>query len=143
MLNLIHAAQYFSHAKMNMGCTGWHICKTAFRPERLAQAETVITVSEKYAAGIKCITAKENLSKNNPLIKLNPTIGNDGLLRVGVRITHAGLVVKDYYTTSVIRSRASSHLVTCDAVDTKNICSAPKNTKASSIPCGQLPEQMA
>ncbi|XP_061886479.1 uncharacterized protein LOC133637538 [Entelurus aequoreus] len=114
--NLIHVAQCFSSSKTNKDCNGWHICKTAITCELLEQAENIMMKNvqqETYADEIKCISAKQNLSKYSPLIKLNPIIGNDSLLRVGGRIIRSGLEAKEmnpiilpgtnYITTLLVR----------------------------------------
>lgn len=98
MANLIHITQCFSHSKAKKDCTGWHICKTAITCELLEQAENLIIKNVQqgtYADEIKCIAVKQNLSRRSPLIKLNPIIGDDGLLRVGGRITRSGLETKE------------------------------------------------
>ncbi|XP_061923831.1 uncharacterized protein LOC133663402 isoform X2 [Entelurus aequoreus] len=114
--NLIHVAQCFSFSKTNKDCTGWHICKTAITCELLEQAENIMMKNvqqETYADEIKCISAKQNLSKHSPLIKLKPIIGNDSILRVGGRIIRSGLETKEmnpiilpgtnYITTLLVR----------------------------------------
>lgn len=50
---------------------------------------------EVYSDEFKCIRVNRNLSKQSPLVKLNPTTDGDGLLLVGGWIRHAGLELKE------------------------------------------------
>ncbi|XP_023805499.1 uncharacterized protein LOC110017230 [Oryzias latipes] len=96
--NLIHIAQCFASSETRENCSGWHICKTAITCELLEKAENVIIKNiqqETYPDEIRCFAAKQNLAKKSPLIKLNPIIGKDGLLRVGGRVSHSGLEAKE------------------------------------------------
>nr|XP_054596974.1 uncharacterized protein LOC129163443 [Nothobranchius furzeri] len=110
--NLIHIADCFSLQKTKKDCTGWHMCSTAITCELMGKAENTIIKNvqqETYTEEIKCIGTKLNLPKHSSLIKLNPFIGNDGLLRVGGRIARSGLETKE---TNPIILPGTHHITT-------------------------------
>ncbi len=91
---LIHIAHSFHSATKGQTCKriGWHKCDQPERLNELAQAKKVILLSvqksvfpEEYSA----LTRHVEISQSSPLIKLNPVLCEDGLIRVGGRLTHA------------------------------------------------------
>ncbi|XP_060761029.1 uncharacterized protein LOC132870982 [Neoarius graeffei] len=109
---LRHIALCFAHSQNDGDCAGWHICKKAISSGTLEEAENLVIWSvqhEVYGEEFRCITAKCDLSKQSPLIKLNPTIDSSGLLRVGGRISQSGLEVKE---TNPIILPGSHHITT-------------------------------
>ena len=63
-------------------------CKV-FSYDNIRSAELAIWTtiqSDVYSAQLAVIRKGKTLSKNDPLIKLSPVIGNDGLLRVGGKL---------------------------------------------------------
>lgn len=94
---LIHVASSFHSKSKGQTCThiGWHKCHQPYCLSELAQAKKVILLSvqksvfpEEYSA----LKRHVEISQNSPLIKLNPVLGEDGLIRVGGRLTHAPVV---------------------------------------------------
>ncbi|KAJ8346863.1 hypothetical protein SKAU_G00282640 [Synaphobranchus kaupii] len=93
--HLRHISRSFIKSKDDISCAGWHLCKTSLTDEDLTQAEhTVIRCvqREAYAEEIKCIMAKRDLLSNSSLRKLHPIIDDNGLLRVGGRLTESKLL---------------------------------------------------
>ncbi|KAL0153706.1 hypothetical protein M9458_050984 [Cirrhinus mrigala] len=93
---LIHIANAFHKPATNeSSCPrSWHYCPAACSAENFSKAKTVILQAvqeETYATEIACIKSGKNLPKTSPLISLNPFIDNQGLLRVGGRISAAKL----------------------------------------------------
>ncbi len=93
---LIHIANVFHKpATDESACIrSWHYCPTARSAENFSKAKIVIlhaVQEETYATEIACIKSGKNLPKSSPLITLNPFIDNQGLLRVGGRISAANL----------------------------------------------------
>ncbi|KAM4691904.1 uncharacterized protein WCC33_016712 [Rhinophrynus dorsalis] len=101
--NLRHIAISFHHMpddKTN-GCQGWHICKRLHTTDELTKAkETVLhhVQREMYAGEISCIHEKKSISKNSPLWKLNPFIDENGLIRIGGRLSKSCLSSKERLT---------------------------------------------
>lgn len=61
----------------------------------IALREITTSVQQKvYSEEFKCIQANCNISKQSSVIKLNPIIDSEGLLRVGGRIRRAGFKAK-------------------------------------------------
>ncbi len=94
MTCLIHVAISFYSATKGQTCKriGWHKCDQPDRLNELAQVKKVILLSvqksvfpEEYSA----LTINVEISQSSPLIKLNPVLVEDGLIRVGGRLTHA------------------------------------------------------
>ncbi len=93
---LIHIANvFYKPATDESACIrSWHYCQTARSAENFSKAKIVIlhaVQEETYATEIACIKSGKNLPKSSPLITLNPFIDNQGLLRVGGRISAANL----------------------------------------------------
>ena len=63
---------------------------------------------EAYKEEISCVKNSEKLPKSSPLLKLNPVIGKDGLLRVGSRLERAGLSYEESHPLIL----PSSHHIT-------------------------------
>ncbi|KAK7910443.1 hypothetical protein WMY93_015127 [Mugilogobius chulae] len=89
---LIHIAKSFSDKSANK-CSGWHYCNDV-SPSELNKAECLIirTVQQEcYSQELSAIRKEQSLPKTSPILKLNPFIDNDGLLRVGGRLRHSQL----------------------------------------------------
>lgn len=90
---LIHVARLFkkTSALGPSKCKGCNYCQTAYTVEELSKSKDLVirTVQqESYAAELEC---QEEIPENSTLKKLDPFIDNNGLLRVGGRITEAEL----------------------------------------------------
>ncbi|XP_072516499.1 uncharacterized protein [Salminus brasiliensis] len=113
--HLSHIAHCFVQPSNTKGCSGWHICTKGLLEDALTKAENIIVKnvqSDAYSSEFQCIELKESLSSHSSLLKLNPAVDKNGLLRVGGRIAQAGLVDKE--TNPVIvpsRSHVTSLLV--------------------------------
>lgn len=95
---LKHVARCFAGSAKDTSCVGWHICKTVLSCKLLEEAEELViknVQADAYADELRCISAKQDLSKHSSLIKLNPTVDERGLLRVGGRIKHSDLALKE------------------------------------------------
>lgn len=93
---LIHIACSFKgdSLKRSTDCKGWHCCAEARSVDELAKARTAIIKAvqeETYARELQCIRNHDNIPKDSPLLTLNPIMGEDGLLRVGGRISQANI----------------------------------------------------
>ncbi|XP_062598507.1 uncharacterized protein LOC134259932 [Saccostrea cucullata] len=79
-------------------CRGWHICSKANNVDLYTETEKHIireVQREVFGEEIRCITEGRELNKNNSLMKLNPFIDCDGILRVGGRLKHSELNVNE------------------------------------------------
>lgn len=77
----------------------------------LNRAEFVIIQNvqcEAYKEEISCVKNSEKLPKSSPLLKLNPVIGKDGLVRFGCRVEQAGLSYEESHPLIL----PSSHHIT-------------------------------
>ncbi|XP_062413903.1 uncharacterized protein LOC134105319 [Pungitius pungitius] len=97
---LIHVARLFkkTSALGPSKCKGWHYCQAAYTVEELSKSKDLIirTVQqENYAAELECLENQEEIPENSTLKKLDPFIDNNGLLRVGGRITEAELEIDE------------------------------------------------
>ncbi|KAK7891083.1 hypothetical protein WMY93_023046 [Mugilogobius chulae] len=89
---LIHIAKSFSDKSTN-NCSGWHYCNDV-SPSELNKAECFIirTVQQEcYSQELSAIRKEQSLPKTSPILKLNPFMDNDGLLRVGGRLRYSQL----------------------------------------------------
>ncbi|KAI2645807.1 Protein CASC3 [Labeo rohita] len=96
--HLSHIAYCFAHPVEAGEYAGWHIGKNCISVDSLekAEREVIKSVQQKvYSEEFRCIQANRNISKQSSLIKLNPIIDSDGLLRVGGRIRRAGYEAKE------------------------------------------------
>ncbi|KAK3103582.1 hypothetical protein FSP39_020334 [Pinctada imbricata] len=81
-------------------CRGWHtfVIRTL---QEYQDAETFLLKEvqrESFAEEIYCLSNGKHLPKNSPILSLCPILDNEGLLRVGGRISH----LKEYLPTSEI-----------------------------------------
>lgn len=111
---LKHIASCYAHSHNSGDCagSGWHVCKKAISSGTLEEAENLvirIVQHEAYAKELLSIAGKRNISKQSPLIKLNPTIDSSGMLRVGGRISQSSLDMKE---TNPIILPGSNHVTT-------------------------------
>ncbi|MGH0125412.1 UNVERIFIED_CONTAM: hypothetical protein FKN15_068962 [Acipenser sinensis] len=93
---LAHVARLFKKVtpKEATNCKGWHFCQKAYSVEELSWAKDVIirTVQqETYARELECIRNGKEIPKDSSLRKLDSFIDENGLMRVGGRITEAKL----------------------------------------------------
>lgn len=87
---LIHIARLFKKDKTQE--SGWHHCGKAYTVDALTQTKNVIIQAvqeEMYAKEIQCIRDHKDIPRDSPIHKLNPTIDENGLLRVGERLSQA------------------------------------------------------
>ncbi|XP_051251663.1 uncharacterized protein LOC127361224 [Dicentrarchus labrax] len=92
MTSLIHVAKSFSSETKNE-CKGWHQCRQPHTTER-SQAKTSIPKAvqeDVYQEELKCLTQGIKVHHQGPLVKLDPFLDENGLLRVGGRIHKADL----------------------------------------------------
>ncbi|KAJ8364972.1 hypothetical protein SKAU_G00138030 [Synaphobranchus kaupii] len=92
-------------------CKGWHWCRKTCSPEELAAAENIIirsVQSQVYSEEYKALSEERTIPKTSPLWKLNPVF-NDGLIRIGGRLTHAELTLQE--KSPVVLPR-QSHITT-------------------------------
>ncbi|XDV22790.1 hypothetical protein PO909_027607 [Leuciscus waleckii] len=82
-------------ASMSKGQTckriSWRKCHQPYCLSELAQAKKVILLSVQksvFPGEYSALMRHVEISQNSPLIKLNPVLGEDGLIRVGGRLTH-------------------------------------------------------
>ncbi|XP_056016958.1 uncharacterized protein LOC130053620 [Ostrea edulis] len=77
-------------------CKGWHACSKAKDIHLLQEAEKVITrevQKESFAEEIEQLQTGQPIKKGSTILKLNPFIDSDGILRVGGRLNKASLDV--------------------------------------------------
>lgn len=89
---LIHIAQSFSNKNSN-SCRSWCYCNNISSSE-MDKAERLIihTVQQQcFSQEISAVRKDQSLSKNSPILRLNPFIDNEGILRVGGRLQHSML----------------------------------------------------
>ncbi|XP_034005864.1 uncharacterized protein LOC117497939 [Trematomus bernacchii] len=93
MATLIHVAKSYSSKSHTVECNGWHHCKQSHTSE-LSQAKTIILKAvqqDVYKNEVDCATQGINVHSHSSLVKLDPFLDKDGLLRVGGRIHKAQL----------------------------------------------------
>ncbi|KAL0153107.1 hypothetical protein M9458_051601 [Cirrhinus mrigala] len=77
---------------------GWHKCDQPNSLDELAQAKRVILLSVQksvYPEEYSALMRHAEISQSSPLIKLNPVLDEDGLIRVGGHLTHAPVVSEE------------------------------------------------
>jgi hypothetical protein len=80
-------AQHHHHAKASVGNE-----TTVFQARKRAQLLIVRNLQiEAFEEEFDSLEKKKGLSKTSPLLKLNPIIDSDGLLRIGGRLKRAYL----------------------------------------------------
>ncbi|XP_060772289.1 uncharacterized protein LOC132883105 [Neoarius graeffei] len=94
--SLIHIASSFKRDPLKEpgDCKGWHYCAESHNTDNLSKAKNVIIKAvqeEAYQEELQCIRNKKNIPKDSPLLTLNPVMGEDGILRVGGRISQANI----------------------------------------------------
>lgn len=89
---LIHIAQSFSNKNSN-SCRGWHYCNNISSSEMDKAERLIIHTAQQqcFSQEISAVKKDQRLPKNSPILRLNPFIDNDGLLRVGGRLQHSML----------------------------------------------------
>lgn len=93
MTSLIHVAKSFSSEIKNDECKGWHQCRQPLTTER-CQAKTNILKAvqeDVYQGELKCLIQGIAVHHQGPLVKLDPFLDENELLRVGGRIHRADL----------------------------------------------------
>ena len=88
---LKHIAQHWNDSS---SCSGWHACSSSKDVNLVREVETLIireVQSETYQEEIACIRAGQPISRCSPIVKLNPIMDADGLLRVGGRLSNSDL----------------------------------------------------
>ncbi|XP_057705305.1 uncharacterized protein LOC130923571 [Corythoichthys intestinalis] len=95
LARLLHICRNFSvlPSKSNQ-CHGWHYCKTGLTVAELNQAQNVVirTVQQDvYVEEMKCLQKQDELHKASSLKNLDPFLDENGLLRVGGRITNSNV----------------------------------------------------
>lgn len=91
---LIHIAQSFTQANRGSSCRGWHLCKKAMTTENLEKARKLLIRNmqqETYTSELNSIQKQKDIPKQSSLRKLRPVMDDEGLLRVGGRISQSGL----------------------------------------------------
>ncbi|XP_038823288.1 uncharacterized protein LOC120023350 [Salvelinus namaycush] len=91
---LIHVARSFHEGADNTSCRGWHDCNKPCGTSELSQAKTAIihcVQHEAFREEFKCLEKGKEFPKQSTLKKLNPVIDEDGLLRVGGRLSSADM----------------------------------------------------
>ncbi|XP_038155609.1 uncharacterized protein LOC119792853 [Cyprinodon tularosa] len=107
---LVHVVRSFNHSNQASSCHGWHLCRPT--KEEMAKAKICViksVQSEYYKEELKCISEETKIPPSSSLWKLHPILDNDGLLRVGGRITHSELGID---TTHPLIIPARHHLGT-------------------------------
>lgn len=87
-------AQSFHKPSSDSECAGWHFCRKGVTSAELTKAEHIIIKAvqqEVYTEEVTCIQKNQDLPASSPLKKLHPVVDEEGLLRVGGRITHSNL----------------------------------------------------
>ena len=111
LMHIIQSQRSAPKAKHEI-CSGWHQCKNPHTAEELSKAENLVikcVQKETYSKEFTCLAAGKDISKDSPLRKLNPCVGEDGLLRIGGRLNHATLSTREKFPL-VIPGR--SHIAT-------------------------------
>ena len=91
---LTHVARSYSHSARSDTCKGWHCCKNTDMSVELSQAKTTIikcVQHEEFEDEITCMSEGRELSKQSPLKRLSPFVDEDGLIRVGGRLSSSDL----------------------------------------------------
>ncbi|XP_040209336.1 uncharacterized protein LOC120940491 [Rana temporaria] len=92
---LRHIAQTFRKPNQTSSCHGWHTCKESPNALEYENAELFIirlVQEEVFAEEIKCLRGNRPVSKSSLLLKLNPIIDDEGMLRVGGRLNKSNLL---------------------------------------------------
>ena len=88
---LMHVAQSFSQ---KLHCKGWHLCKQTKCIELIRRAEVVIlqkVQASVYQREIDSLRQGNKVNRDSSILSLDPYIDNDGLLRVGGRLSRSSL----------------------------------------------------
>ncbi|XP_075436064.1 uncharacterized protein LOC142472776 [Ascaphus truei] len=96
MAHLRHIATSFHQTSggKTASCHGWHICKRLHTVIEITEAKRTVlqhVQKETYAEEISYINGKKGISKNSPLWKLDPFIDENGLMRIGGRLSKSQL----------------------------------------------------
>ncbi len=89
---LIHIVQTYKGELVKDGkdCKGWHCCSTLYSVDKLSQAKNAIiraVQQEVFAEEFRCFKDNKNIPKSSPLFTLNPLIDENGLIRIGGRMS--------------------------------------------------------
>lgn len=91
---LIHVARSYHGKTDDTHCKGWHNCTKSCSISELTQAKNTIIRSvqhETFKEEFECLKNGVVLAKRSLLRKLNPVIDENGLLRVGGRVSSSDL----------------------------------------------------
>ncbi|XP_063758693.1 uncharacterized protein LOC134877201 [Eleginops maclovinus] len=95
---LIHVAASFKGKSDKDEKKGWKCFGDASSMSELLQAKAVIIRSVQHSAfkeEFKCLESEQTHPKQSALKRLNPVVDEDGMLRVGGRLSHADLSKKE------------------------------------------------
>lgn len=110
LTHIVQSQRSATKAKNDI-CSGWHQCKKPHTAEELSKAETLIVrcvQREAYSKELPCLAAGKDIPKDSPLRKLNPCVDEEGLLRIGGRLSHAALDAREKFPF-IIPGRTSQH----------------------------------
>ncbi|XP_071944762.1 uncharacterized protein [Antedon mediterranea] len=106
--NLVHITRSFSHRHTKPdGCKGWDICASSTTLDDSSRIVIGATQRAVFADELEFLESGNPLPKSKALIKLDPFIDGNGLLRVGGRLKNAGMGELD---THPIIGRGSHHV---------------------------------
>ena len=94
---LRHIASSFK-TEDKLSCSGWHTCEAYKSPESLSRAENQIIMEcqwDTFSSEIELLRKGQPLNKDSPVLVLSPYLDVDGLLRVGGRLKHAKMPVRE------------------------------------------------
>lgn len=89
LLHVIH--NFKSPPSKTNHCRGWHYCETGLTVNQAQNTIIQAVQQDVYAEEIKCAQKHEKLPKTSPLKNLDPYLDENGLLRVGGRISDSNL----------------------------------------------------
>lgn len=104
---LIRVARSFKTTSDQRNFKGWKRNTEASTVSEIFPAKVVIILtvqSEIFREEFKCLETKQTLPKQSPLKKLNPIIDEDGLLRVGGRLTPANMTKEEKHPLIIPRT---------------------------------------
>ncbi|XP_071942937.1 uncharacterized protein [Antedon mediterranea] len=109
---LFHITRSFSHRHTKPdGCKGWDICASSTTLDDSSRIVIGATQRAVFADELEFRESANSLPKSSALIKLDPFIDGNGLLRVGGRLKNAGMAELDTHPIIIPGSHHVSDLI--------------------------------
>ncbi|XP_053387241.1 uncharacterized protein LOC123539924 [Mercenaria mercenaria] len=95
---LVTAISILRHLAISHGkhkpCAGYHTCSQARSPDFQKLSESLIlrvVQTEFYKEEVSCLKGQHNIPKNSPILTLDPYLDENGVMRVGGRLSKSNL----------------------------------------------------